>query len=153
VGQILLTAAAVLLGVSGGQALDRDPVEWSASVVDRSEGILTLEVRPAMERGWYIYGMRQPVDGPSPLRFAVSPREAVPTGPAVGYGVRVGYDSGFRMRVAKYTTSPRFQIPLRPQAGIERLALDVRYQACNDQVCLPPRSTTLVVSVADHATP
>ena len=153
VQRLILTAAAVLLGFSAGAGTNRDPVEWSAAVVDRAGSILTVEARPAIERGWYIYGMRQPADGPSPLRFAVSPREALPTGPAVGYGARTSYDSGFRMRVTKYTTSPRFHIPLRPRAGLERLALAIRYQACNDQVCLPPRSTTVVVPIADSATP
>ena len=153
VQRVILVATAVLLGSSVGAAANQEPVKWSALVVDRVDGMLTVEARPAIERGWYIYGMRQPADGPSPLRFAVSPREALPTGPAVGYGARTGYDSGFRMQVAKYTGSPRFHIPLRPRSGLERLALAVRYQACNDQVCLPPRTTALVVSIADRATP
>lgn len=150
---MILAVVALLPGLAFDAAANRDPVEWSAAVVDQAGGVLTVEARATIQRGWYIYGMRQPADGPSPLRFSVTPREAVPTGPAVGYSARTSYDEGFRMRVAKYTGNPLFHIPLRPRAGLNRFALAVRYQACNDQVCLPPKSTVLVVAVADSAAP
>ena len=149
---VILAAAAALLMYPIGAAAKRDPVAWSARVVDRSGSEFTVEARAAIERGWFMYGMRQPANGPSALRFSVDADEAVPMGPAVGYSVRTSYDAGFRMRVAKYTGTSLFHVPLRPRDGsIDSLSLIVRYQACNDQVCLPPQSTTLVVRVAPGA--
>jgi len=148
---VLLAAAAAILLYPAGAIAKRDPIAWTAAVMNRSGSDFTVEARAVIERGWFIYGMRQPASGPSPLRFSVASAEAVPTGPAVGYSPRTSYDDGFRMRVAKYTGTPLFHVPLRPRDGVDRVSLMIRYQACNSQVCLPPRSTTLVVRVAPAA--
>lgn len=137
--------AAVLL-LPGAAMANRDPVSWSATVRERAPGVVTIAVRVDMERGWYIYGMRQPANGPTPLRFRVAGTTLTPS--QVGApNVRTSYDRGFRARVAKHIGASLFVVPLRLPEGTPAVPLEIRYQACNDQICLPPVNRRLDVAI------
>ena len=45
------------------------------------------------------------------------------------------------------TVLSRFQVPAGAAAGEVRLAGKLRYQACNDKACLPPRTLDVAVAV------
>ncbi|CAN5316771.1 hypothetical protein BH23GEM2_BH23GEM2_01090 [soil metagenome] len=121
-----------------------DPVAWSASVRERQpDGTIVLAVTARIERGWYIYGMRQPEDGPAPLRFRGAAGSGVAVGPVQTPIPRISYDRGFRARVGKHYEAPSFLVPVRLSRGAQRVAIDVRYQACNDEICLPPRTVAV----------
>ncbi|HUF65854.1 MAG TPA: protein-disulfide reductase DsbD domain-containing protein [Gemmatimonadaceae bacterium] len=140
----LRLVCAVVLLLPAAVAAKPDPVTWSAAVRERqADGTIVLEVAARIERGWYIYGMRQPEDGPAPLRFRAAVGSGAAVGPVRTPLPRVSYDRGFRARVGKHYDTPSFFVPVRLSRTASKVAIDVRYQACNDEICLPPRTVAV----------
>jgi DsbC/DsbD-like thiol-disulfide interchange protein len=139
---------AVVLLQPSAAAAKPDPVAWSAAVRERQEdGTIIVAVSARIEKGWYIYGMRQPEDGPAPLRFRGRAASGVAVGPVATPRPRVAYDKGFRARVGKHYDMPSFFVPVRLSRAATHVPIEVRYQACNDDVCLPPRTVTVQASL------
>ena len=106
----LVRAVVLLLPVA--VAAKPDPVNWSAAVRERqADGTIVLEVTARIERGWYIYGMRQPEDGPAPLRFRGASGSGVAVGPVRTPMPRVSYDRGFAPASVNITTRRRSSCP------------------------------------------
>lgn len=145
---LLRLVCAVALALPLGAAAKPDPVSWSAAVHERqADGTILLAVQARIEKPWYIYGMRQPEDGPFPLRFRGPAGSGVAVGPVQTPRPRVSYDKGFRARVGKHYDTPSFLVPVRMNRDAPSVAVEVRYQACNDDICLPPRTVTVHASL------
>lgn len=142
----LVCAVATVLPFAA--AAKPDPVAWSAAVHERQpDGTIVLAVSARIEKGWYIYGMRQPEDGPAPLRFRGPAGSGVAVGPVQTPIPRVSYDRGFRARVGKHYERPSFFVPVRLSRSASHIEIEVRYQACNDDICLPPRTVAVQTSL------
>lgn len=142
----LVCAVALLLPLTA--AAKPDPVAWSAAVHERqADGTIVLAIQARIEKKWYIYGMRQPEDGPFPLRFRGPAGSGLAVGPVRTPKPRVSYDKGFRARVGKHYDTPSFLVPVRRSGSAPSVAVEVRYQACNDDICLPPRTVTVQASL------
>lgn len=136
------------LAVSVSAASAQDPVQWTGTLAHRAgDGTVVLTLRAAMDNGWYIYSMRQPEDGPTPLRFRAPAGSGVVLGTVTGPQPRVSYDRGFRARVGKYYSNSAFTVNVRLERPMTSVPLQIRYQACNDNICLPPRTKTVQVNL------
>lgn len=142
----LLCAVALVLPFTA--AAKPDPVSWSAVVHERqADGTIVLAIQARIEGKWYIYGMRQPEDGPFPLRFRGPAGSGIAVGPVLTPRPRISWDKGFRARVGKHYDAPSFLVPVRMSRNAPGVAVEVRYQACNDDICLPPRTVTVQASL------
>ena len=138
--------AAVLALVPAAAAAKPDPVAWSATVrsARANDALAHIILRARIAPGWFVYGFRQPNDGPSPLRVRLARGSAGQLGTVQAPAPRVEFDPGFRRNVSKYSGSPTFVLPLRvARSRRQRVRIEVRYQACNATVCLPPRTHTV----------
>jgi hypothetical protein len=137
-------------GVGGAQPL---PVHWSSTgpaSVAGSEAKVRVPVVACIQKGWHLYAMDEPEGGPIGTEFSVSPE-----GPAAL--VEVKADRPLRARDATgqmatfYVGQARFELHLRvrpgPGSGAWTLPVTVRYQACNERMCLPPRSEKIEVKL------
>jgi thiol:disulfide interchange protein len=143
-GTAIPVAAALLAALPlAGQRLD--PVKWSLSVSPTAAApgarvLATLEAR--MEPGWHLYSLSTPRGGPIPTTIGIAPDPAV-------RGFRVfepkphrAFDRNFNLETETYEGLAKFliEVTLDPAApaGARDLAAQVRYQACNDKLCIPP---------------
>jgi hypothetical protein len=146
---LILGAALVALLIPLVAYAKPDPVQWTATLARRNaDGTLVLSVAARIESPWYIYSMQQPENGPSPLRFRLAANAPATLGSITAPAPRVAYDRGFRMRVGKYYGNQVFTLPLRMMGSESVVPLEIRYQACNDTICLPPKTVRLQVGVA-----
>ncbi len=106
-----------------------------------------VSVQATVATGWHLYALDEPEGGPVPLEF-----DAPPEGPVTL--VSVGADrpqrgpaAGSAAAVNFYQGQPRFRLRLRAGSGLKAgagpVVLEIRYQACNERLCLPPRTATL----------
>lgn len=145
---VWLSAAAV----SSAAAQGPDPVRWSVAVVPTRGGdaeVVTLAVTASIDSGWKVYSLTQTSGGPFPLRIAPGAESVSLAGAVTGPAPIVQETSAFGIPVEVYDGRPRFLVPVRvgspaPPAGA---ALKVRYQACTETTCLPPRTATLVAQL------
>lgn len=104
-------------------------------------------------RGWYVYSVTQPRGGPVPTRIWLADTTAfAAAGPAIGPGPTRSHDKSFGIDVEKYLQPPSFELPVRvrPTAntGTTELTVNALYQACNDTICLSPKTISLTVPIA-----
>jgi DsbC/DsbD-like thiol-disulfide interchange protein len=143
--------AAVLLQVR--------PVTWSA-VAPKAPVAPGSTVQVALvatiDNGWHLYSTTQPPGGPLPTRITVAQSPLFDASGAVSFPKPiVTADPNFGINVETYDQSVTFTVPVRIAAnarpGVDTVAIQARFQACNAQLCLPPRTQTISVPVTVRA--
>lgn len=153
--RLYVLAAIGVLSLAGCRE-PANPVTWSASL-PRNESvapgsIVRVRIEAKAARGWYVYAVTQPRGGPIPTRIWLADTTLfAPAGPAVGPDPARSFDKTFGISVEKYLRPPSFELPVRvrPTAarGRARIEVNALYQACNDTVCLSPKTVTLAVPI------
>lgn len=145
---------AVLL--AAGCAETEDPVKWAASIdgPDTVEpgSVVRVKVEARSGRGWYFYSATQPAGGPIPARILLADSAVFQqAGPLVSPEPSRSFDSVFGIDLEKYPGRVSFTLPVRVRpegiAGRREIRISALYQACNDTICLSPRTVVLTVPV------
>lgn len=99
----------------------------------------------AITGGWHLYSLKKVEGGPIattitlPAGQPFSLAGAITASPAESK-----YDETFQMDVETYSDSATFRLPIEvakdAPAGPANLTVNVRFQACDDKQCLPPRT-------------
>jgi len=141
-----------LPNLSGGRAARTPVVTWNARAVPERGGTYRIEVTGQIEDGWKVYAMRsragRPLvasvgDLPAGFRLVGAPTEVGDT--RVGYDDALGIEYPYfadRVGVAARVTAGR---NVRPGRYVVRGS--VRYAACDDRICLPPRDVPFEATV------
>jgi thiol:disulfide interchange protein len=145
-----IVAAAV--AVAGG-AFAQTPVQWLGGAPVRAAAgqPFTIEVTARIDEGWHIYSIAQPAP-PVATRIGVAPDQPFAlAGTVTGPKPRVAFDQGFGMNTELYDGTAAFKVPVEVTAGgltgAQTVKVQARYQACNNQLCLPPKTAALDVAV------
>ncbi len=152
VARALLCAAFLAAGC--GEA--EEPVKWTASIDGTDTvapgSVVRVKVEARSGRGWYFYSATQPAGGPIPARIQLADstifRQAGPLGSPQPSR---SFDSVFGIDLEKYPGRTTFTLPVRvpPEgnSGRREIRISALYQACNDTICLSPRTVVLTVPV------
>lgn len=132
----------------------QNPVSGSVSVSPSTVpagGKGTARVSISIEGGWKMYSITQGAGGPIPTRITLG------EGPFTIAGVsgprpKVALDPNFGMNTETHTGSAAYSVGFTANAGTpegpQTLNINVRYQVCNDTVCLPPKTLKLASAIA-----
>jgi cytochrome c biogenesis DsbD-like protein len=159
VARAVAFVAALSIGgsVAGAQELrgEPQPVRWTVSapagVVARGD-IAAVTLTAVIERGWHVYSLTQPSGGPFALRVTLAGDSALALAePVRGPAPEVVATSAFGVPVELYSGRSVFAVPIRvitsTPGGATPARLVVRYQACTDRICLPPRTVELTTTL------
>lgn len=136
-------------------AQDKSPVRWTMTVEPvQVRGGMALHARlaAAIDQGWHLYSMKELDGGPIPTRIAVPEGQPFRQAGSVEASRPVErQDETFGMAVESYEDSAEFVVPVEAAksvpAGDAELQVSVRYQLCDDKICLPPRTVRLTAKV------
>ena len=109
-----------------------------------------LIVTATVHDGWYIYSLQPPEDefAPPPTKFTVSPNGLVVLGIPYEVNPIIKRDQVFDMTLAFHKKAARFyqnlQVPEQHAIGETTIEGAVRYQTCNDRICLPAKTDVIV---------
>ena len=137
-------------------AAAQTPVHWTVAPVRgalKTGAITNVQIDAKIQDGWHIYSITQPAGGPiatritvpagQPFILAAEPKPSAPP--------HVAFDDAFHMNVQLHEKAIGFEVPVRfiGLAGnaASSVHVNVRYQACNASLCLPPQTAKLVTSV------
>jgi Disulphide bond corrector protein DsbC len=131
------------------------PVQWKAFVVSatpvKAGAKTTIALSGEVQQGWHVYAESQPARGPIPLRIALDENQVARIrGKIVGTSPTKRHDKSFGLETQLYLGDFTLRIPVeveRSSIGKQIIPLNVRFQACNDRTCLPPRTIHLSVPV------
>jgi thiol:disulfide interchange protein DsbD len=129
-------------------------VQWSIVVQEHKQlnpgakAIAALEA--TIKDGWHVYALSQVPGGPIPLTVKVPDNPVFTTaGVAIESKPESFYDKNFDMETQFYKHSFSIKVPLAVKAtaplGDQTAEIDVKYQMCNDNTCLPPAVTHLAL--------
>ena len=123
-----------------------NPVHWSfapSSKKLRSGSKVTLKLQAHIDPGWHMYAMDQSEQGPVPLTIEASEGGGVDVLDVKAAKPVTVYDPNFQKRVSLYADHAEFAVTLSANASSGEPAVEVRYQSCNDRMCLPPRTVNV----------
>jgi thiol:disulfide interchange protein DsbD len=126
----------------------QNPVSWSLESDAKGKRLKQNEsfkakLKAQIEGDWYLYAVEQPDGGPFPTKITVA--ENLPfkiDGKVTSPNPTTKFDPNFQIETKFFSKSAEFNIPLKTigAANGNELAINVRYQVCDDSVCLPPKT-------------
>lgn len=135
------------------------PVQWSAKFASSAAALrpgakVTLNLTANIESGWHVYAVSQPPDSP-----VIATDISVPAGQPLALSGDVAapqpisrMDPTIGKQTDFYEKSASFTLPLKVEkkahAGKHSFEVDVRFQACSDRLCLPPRTEKIETPVS-----
>jgi len=138
--------------------LAQDPVKWSLSVKGPGDLVtgtkLSAELKATIDAPWHLYATDQPKGGP--FATVIKVRETSPfkiDGIITSSKPTVKDDPNFivdgkPLQTRFFAETAVFTIPLisTADAGSAQVAIDVRFQVCNDTTCLPPKTVRVTIN-------
>lgn len=128
----------------------QDPVQWTlTSDVAKAPGgsSIPLRLTAKVEEGWHLYSPTTPKGGPIPTTVGLVDRAATVYQPKPDRK----FDPNFNLDTETFEKEAVFllltTIDKGAPAGPIELTAQVRYQACNATLCLPPRKKTAVYTL------
>ncbi len=148
----MIAASVLILGIclaANGQR-PSEVVKWSASIMGTTSSSPFAMVTATILGGWHIYALSQSPGGPTPLKISIPVGSSFAlSGPVPETKVSRRFDSSFNMETIFYIKTATLHLPLKETgaAVADELPIDVRFQACNDKLCLPPYTVHLSVDL------
>ncbi|MEY2395807.1 MAG: hypothetical protein QOF94_2152 [Acidobacteriaceae bacterium] len=154
---IFFASMALVASTCFGQRFD--PVHWSLlSDIQRVRpgDPIALQLIATIQPGWHLYSLTTPDGGPIPTT-AVLKAETLQSTAVYEPAPERRFDPSFNLDTETFSGQVVLLIsgtvPMRVQGDLDVIA-DVRYQACSDRVCLPPKTKTAsMIVVADSTAP
>jgi len=150
---VFIVLALLLAAVCASAQSDR--VEWSAKGPEKTlkpgeKFAVTLTAN--ISEGWHMYSFTQPPGGPNTSQATLAAKQPFKeSGSIGGPPPHKAYDPNFEMETESYEGTVDFSLPLVVQAnapsGTKNVAIDVRFQVCNETTCLPPKTVHLSAPV------
>lgn len=150
-------AAVVLaLVLASAGAAAQTPVVWG--IERENEAPLaagtsfTVLVKAEIEFGWHLYAMSQTGSGPVPTTVTLVAGGPFTSSAPPGAETPIeGFDPNFNIVTQYYDDHTVFRVPVTIAPGAKdgryTLTVNVRYQSCNDTLCIPPRTQALRLPV------
>jgi DsbC/DsbD-like thiol-disulfide interchange protein len=106
-----------------------------------------------MKPGWHIYALDQGPGGPVPLRISLPQQQRfVLNGDIDAPTSKTAFDPNLGIEVRFYKDDAAFILQLkndsRNPSESSKIIVDVLYQACTQQMCMPPKVTHLSAAVS-----
>ncbi|MDR1455368.1 MAG: thiol:disulfide interchange protein, partial [Tannerella sp.] len=137
----IIWTGCLLLTVFLAGAQIHTPVRWKIELTDPVSAEKEVRFTAIAEAGWHVYDMNLPDGGPIPTSFTFETlRGAELIGkPAASVTPVTVHDDMFDMDVSWYAGTVTFTQKITVTDSRKfKLAGEVEFMACNDEMCLPP---------------
>ncbi len=144
----ILFLLALLTFAMQGFAQMYDPVTWTIEQKSTGKTTADIIIRAKLDKGWHLYGLNIPPDGPIPTKITFDKLEnAKKEGGLQAKSKLVeAYDPNFDMKLNWYADEAVFvqKISFTDPSAVYANVL-VNYMVCDDKSCLPPTEEELSV--------
>ena len=108
----------------------------------------TLTLTAHIDPGWHIYALEEPDGGPIATQIGLAEGDPLTLLDVAEPEPRMVPDPVLRQTTGMFQTAADFTLKVRaprslPSGATSRIL--VRYQSCNDQICLPPHTETITL--------
>ncbi len=158
---VLVAAAPLVAWYAPAEAQTR-PVMWAASASPAGPvapgAVVRVRLTATVDPGWHLYSLTQGAGGPIPTRIRLAADQPFQLADSIqAPGPTKSFDPNFGIPVEMYNGTVQFVLPVRvsrdARSGIDSIAVETRFQACDATLCMPPRTERIAVPVAVRAAP
>jgi Disulphide bond corrector protein DsbC len=155
---LALIASVLVLPAPAAFGARLNPIQWTlstdASAVAPGETVL-LRLQAEVAPGFHLYSLTTPKSGPIPTTIELAPNPAVPKSVVYQPKPERRTDPTFNVPVELLSGNTDFLIAVTMQdafaEGSQTITANARYQACSDQICLPPTEHSAETEIAVRA--
>ena len=146
-----LISLVAIVNPSGAQA--PTPVTWAVKTAPHGNvkpgSKFAVSVVGTVQPGWHLYAMEEPEGGPIATQVGLAEGDAASVLRVSASKPQTIHDDALQLDTGVYLTTAEFTLSLQAAAAPSHdpLHVLVRYQTCNNKVCLPPRTQTIEVPV------
>ena len=147
----LIRLILLILGINVLPAQKLEPVTLSGKAESdpRAGEVVNLSIHTELDEGWKIWGVYNVPKGPISTTFETTDEKVSKSGKVREPVPIVKFDEGFEMDIPYHEKTLDFVLPVLLKndlnTGNTELMVSVRYQTCNDRMCLPPKTVELMV--------
>ena len=151
--RVLSLAFGLLAALAATYGQKLDPIQWTltSNVTKAPAGsTVPLHLKATFQEGWHLYSLTTPAGGPIPTTAALADNPAIKGSKLYQPPPNRQLDKNFNLDTETFEKEVDLPLTaeLAPDAkGSVELVANVRYQACNDRQCLPPRKKTASFTV------
>ncbi|MDO9154132.1 MAG: cytochrome c biogenesis protein CcdA [Paludibacter sp.] len=118
-----------------------EPVKWNFELKNTGQNSADIILRATIDKGWHLYGLKIPKDGPKPTQIVFENIEnAKKAGELQATSkLKEAFDVNFDMKLNWYANEAVFiQKITFSDASKVKVKGYVEFMVCNDESCLPP---------------
>lgn len=131
----------MVIGASSAFAQIFDPVKWMSAIkmTDATNGVVTFTA--TVDAGWHVYGTQLPSGGPEPTSVQWNNHGVKLVGGLTpSKAAHKQHDETFDMDLSWWTGSVTLSQKFTVTAKEYKIEGSIRYMACDDENCTPPKS-------------
>lgn len=131
----------MVIGASSAFAQIFDPVKWKSAIkmTDVTNGVVTFTA--TVDAGWHVYGTHLPSGGPEPTSVQWNNQGVKLVGGLTpSKAAHKQHDETFDMDLSWWTGSVTLSQKFTVTAKEYKIEGSIRYMACDDENCTPPKS-------------
>lgn len=131
----------MVIGASSAFAQIFDPVKWKSAIkmTDATNGVVTFTA--TVDAGWHVYGTQLPAGGPEPTSVQWNNLGVKLVGGLTpSKAAHKQHDETFDMDLSWWTGSVTLSQKFTVTAKEYKIEGSIRYMACDDENCTPPKS-------------
>ena len=140
-------------------SLAQNPTKWSLESDAKGKTFkqdenFKAKLKAEIETGWHLYSIDQPNGGPFPTKITIL--ENAPfklEGKIETTQPTTKLDPNFKIETKFFDHQAEFDLPLKTtgETNADALAVSVRFQVCNDTLCLPPKTVRVTFAGFEDA--
>jgi thiol:disulfide interchange protein len=133
-------------------AAAEDPVQWTLAIDSKAAAPgshVLAKFTGTIQPHWHVYSMTTPPGGPNPTTASIADNPAI-----AGFKIYQSkpvrkLDPSFGIDTETFSEQYvlLFDIELKKDATAGNITANVRYQSCNDTICLPPKKKSATTSI------
>lgn len=139
--RFLLIFTLMVIAASSAFAQIFDPVKWKSAIkmTDATNGVVTFTA--TVDAGWHVYGTHLPSGGPEPTSVQWNNQGVKLVGGLTpSKAAHKQHDETFDMDLSWWTGSVILSQKFTVTAKEYKIEGSIRYMACDDENCTPPKS-------------
>lgn len=140
---------ALILAVSANAQLN--PVSWSYTSKKTSDKTYEIHLTATIQAGWHLYSQNQPGDAiaePTKISFNKNPLLKLDGSIKEEGKLEKFHDAKLDLSANQYSSTVDFVQTVKMKANAKTSVTGtVRFQTCNDERCLPPKTVTFTVTL------
>lgn len=128
-----------------------NPISWTFTAKKLSDKAYELHITASIQNGWHLYSQSQPDDAiaePTLVSFNKNPLLTLEGKIKEEGKLEKFHDAKLDISANQYSAKVNFVQVVKLKAKAKtKLSGSVRFQTCNDEKCLPPKTVTFNVAL------